>query len=152
MRSIAPLLFAITLALTPGSAALAAGSSSKPANPELAQAEKLVDSGDYTGAIPLLEKVLAADPENADALNYLGFSQRKLGDQDAALKNYEAALAIDPEHRGANEYLGELYLEMNQLDRAEERLAVLDKACFFGCEEYTELKESIETYKAKQGS
>jgi Flp pilus assembly protein TadD len=152
MRHLPPLFLACVLALTPLAAAQAAGSSSTPANPDLAQAEKLADSGDYAAAIPLLEKVLAADPKNADALNYLGYSQRKLGDRESALKNYEAALAVDPEHRGANEYLGELYLEMGDLAKAEERLAVLDKACFFGCEEYTELKESIESYKAKQGS
>jgi len=151
MRYIVPLVLAFALALTPDTSVLAAGSSSTPANPDLAQAQKLIDSDDYAGAIPLLEKVLAADPKNADALNNLGYSQRKLGDREMALKNYEAALAIDPEHLGANEYLGELYLEMDQLDKAEARLAVLDKACLFGCEEYSDLEESIEAYKAAHG-
>jgi len=31
-------------------------------------------------------------------------------------------------------------------------LAVLDKACFFGCEEYSELKAMIAAYQAKTGS
>ncbi len=42
------------------------------------------------------------------------------------------------------------YLETDQLAKAEERLKVLDKACFSGCEEYDELKEAIEKYKEKK--
>jgi hypothetical protein len=40
---------------------------------------------------------------------------------------------------------------MGQLDKAKERLKVLDGACFFGCEEYTDLKEAISAYEAKTG-
>ena len=68
-----------------------------------------------------------------------------------ALKHYKIALRLAPRHRGANEYLGELYLALGQLKKAEERLAVLDRACLFGCEEYTELKEAIAAYKARKG-
>jgi hypothetical protein len=46
--------------------------------------------------------------------------------------------------------LGDLYLETDQLAKAEERLKVLDKACFLGCEEYDDLKEVIEKYKEKK--
>jgi hypothetical protein len=34
-----------------------------------------------------------------------------------------------PKHLGANEYLGELYVELGQMDKAKERLAVLAAAC-----------------------
>jgi len=91
------------------------------------------------------------DPEDADVLNLLGYGYRKTGDFDQSRGYYLQALAIEPKHRGANEYLGELYLETGQLDKAEERLAVLDKACWIGCEEYTELKESIDKYKTDKG-
>src|SRR3546814_10871031 len=87
-----------------------------------------------------------------DALIYLGYSNRQLGNNDAALTHYQAALALEPSHRGANEYLGELYLMLGDVAKAEERLEVLDGACFFGCEEYTELKNAITAYKAKAGS
>ncbi len=110
---------------------------------------KLVDAGDYAGAIPLLQKSIAADPTNADAHNYLGFSHRKLGIVDVALTHYGKALELKPKHRGANEYLGELYLDLGQMDKAKERLAVLDGACFFGCEEYRELKAKIKAYQAQ---
>ena len=84
-------------------------------------------------------------------LNYLGFSHRKLGNYEEAERYYLRALEIEPEHRGANEYIGELYLETDRPELAEERLQVLDDACFFGCEEYDELKEAIEAYKAAKG-
>ncbi len=62
---------------------------------------------------------------------------------------YQKALAIKPDHRGANEYIGELYLETGKPAKARERLKVLDSACFFGCEEYDELKAAIAAYEAK---
>ena len=123
----------------------------KPGAEELAKARKKVKNEDYEAAIPLLEKALSKDPKNADALNYLGFSHRKLGHTDQALGYYQQALAIDPKHRGANEYLGELYLELRQLDKAEERLKVLSTACN-ACEEYVELKEKVEAFKNGQSS
>ena len=70
-------------------------------------------------------------------------------DYDSALKYYQAALKIEPEHLGANEYLGELYLQLGQVDKAEERLKVLDDECFFGCDEYDKLKEAIENWRAE---
>lgn len=118
-------------------------------NTDYAQATKLIQAGDFAAAVPLLKKVVAADPKNADAYNYLGYSERKQGHMDAAMAHYMKALSLKPEHRGANEYLGELYLQLGQLDKAKERLDVLDRACFFGCEEYRELKEKIKDYQAK---
>ena len=135
--------------------ALAAGSSTsqqatQPAkDPTFAAAEKAVKAGDSQGAIPLLERVVAANPRHADALNYLGFANRKLGRLDTALAFYQRALAVDPDHHGAHEYLGELYLQMKDLAKAEEHLKRLDELCFFGCEEYSDLKKAIEAYKAK---
>ena len=147
------LCLALALALAGGPAlAIGGGDSASKQNPDYAQAAKLVEAGDYADAIPLLQKTVAKDTKNADAYNLLGYSHRKLGDVETALANYGKALELDPEHRGANEYLGELYLELGRLDAARERLEVLDKACFFGCEEFSELKAKIATYQAKTGS
>jgi tetratricopeptide (TPR) repeat protein len=90
-------------------------------------------------------------PDDADVLNLLGYGYRKSGDVDQARGYYLQALAADPKHRGANEYIGELYLETGHLNKAEERLAVLDDDCWLGCEEYTDLKEAIAEYKVKKG-
>ena len=84
---------------------------------------------------PLLQKSIQEKGEYADALNLLGYSNRKLGDKAKAMTYYTKALNMEPNHLGANEYMGELYLEMNDLPKAEERLAVLKNACG-DCDEY----------------
>ena len=98
----------------------------------------------YEKAQKLLIKSNIKKPNNADTLNYLGFTTRKLGDFSNGEKYYLQGLAIDPNHKGINEYLGELYVATNRIDLAKERLDVL-KAC--NCEEYNELKEVIEGKK-----
>ena len=86
-------------------------------------------------------------PLQADTLNYLGFTTRKLGDYENGEKYYLLGLEINPNHIGINEYLGELYVATNRLDLAKERLKILESC---SCEEYTELKEIIEgTKKSK---
>ena len=152
MRSILTLALCLTLGAGQALAISGSGNSGSAQNPDYARAVKLFEGGDYAGAIPLLRKSVAADSGNADAYNLLGFSHRKLGDVEAALVHYGKALTLKPEHRGDNEYLGELYLELGQLDKARERLKVLDKACFFGCDEYRELKAKIKAYQAQAGS
>ena len=136
-------------------AALAAGGESGDAPKQdeyYLEAKKNIDAGNYKMAILLLEQSVAENPDNPDAWNYLGYSLRKSGRLEEAIVKYQTALTLDPRHRGANEYLGELYLELGDLDKARERLDVLDDACFFGCEEYTTLKNAIAAYEAKAGS
>jgi len=154
-RLISP--FALVLALAAGPAladsnAAESASKGKAVDPNYTRAQQMIDDGKYAGAIPLLEKIVAKDQKNANALNLLGYSNRQLGNNDVALGYYEAALELRPRHRGANEYMGELYLSLGELAKAEKRLEVLDGACFFGCPEYTKLKEAIAAYKAKAGS
>ena len=127
---------------TGGSDKAASGPSS-----DVKAAQKKIIETDYAGAIALLSKALEAKANDADALTLLGYSHRKLGDRETALAFYLKALAAEPDHRGANEYLGELYLEMGEVAKAEERLKVLDRACFFGCEEYTDLKNALKAAK-----
>ena len=156
--AITVVLLAMALVITPaaawaastGSSSSSSGSSASPSDYDTGK--KAADSGDYEAAIASLSKAVEADPTNADAYNLLGFSYRKLGDVDKAFEYYNAALEIKPDHIGANEYIGELYLELGDLANAEKHLAVLDDACFFGCEAYRELKEAVAEYKASQGS
>ncbi len=146
--------YVLALVLTVGlaSAALVAGSPSRSTSPQPSTydvAEKAVKAGDYNRAIPLLQKVLAKNPNHYDALNYLGFSHRQLGENDTALGYYKKVLAMKPDHRGANEYLGELYLKQRKLDLAKQQLAKLDKICTFGCSEFNDLKAAIKAYESK---
>ncbi len=152
-----PLLAVVlTLALVPP--AMAAGSSSTSRPPALPRAQpsdydlgvKAVQAGDYQRALALLQKVVQADPRNADAWNHIGFSHRKLQQFDPSLTAYQKALAINPDHRGANEYLGELYLKTGELEKARERLAKLQSICPGGCAEYDDLKKAIEAYQSAQ--
>ena len=101
----------------------------------------------YAKAQKLLLKSNKKKPLQADTLNYLGFTTRKLGDYEGGEKFYLQGLQIEPNHNGINEYLGELYVATNRMDMAKERLEVL-KTC--NCEEFDELKEIIEgTKKSK---
>ena len=94
----------------------------------------------YTKAQKLLLKSNEKKPLQADTLNYLGFTTRKLGDFEGGEKYYLQGLAINPSHVGINEYLGELYVATGRHNLAVERLEVL-KSC--NCEEYDQLKAII---------
>jgi Flp pilus assembly protein TadD len=109
----------------------------------LDDAEHKIAAGDYRGAIPILTVIVQKDPNNTDALNLMGFSLRKTGQADPALQYYNRALALQPKHLGANEYLGELYVELGQLNKAKERLAVLHAACG-NCQQAQDLSEAID--------
>jgi len=101
----------------------------------------------YEKAQKLLLKSNDKKPLQADTLNYLGFTTRKLGDYEGGEKFYLQGLQIEPNHNGINEYLGELYVATNRMGMAKERLEVL-RTC--NCEEYEELKEIIDgTKKSK---
>ena len=150
MRGTLILILALTVTGMTSSPVFADASSSP--DSRLAPFQKLIDDDKYEMAISELKKALGESPDDADLLNLLAYSQRKLVRFDEALVNYQKALEIEPEHRGANEYLGELYLQLGQLDDAQERLKVLDDACFFGCEEFDELEEEIKIYRSKNPS
>ena len=101
----------------------------------------------YSKAQKLLIESNKKKPLQADTLNYLGFTTRKLGDYEKGEAFYLQGLQIEPNHNGINEYLGELYVFTGRISLAKERLEVL-KNC--GCKEYTELKEIVEgTKKSK---
>ncbi len=76
----------------------------------------------------------------------MGFTARKLGYFEKGENFYLEGLALEPNHNGINEYLGELYVQTNQIDKANERLAVL-KNC--NCDEYNELELIIKNKGVK---
>ena len=140
-------------ALMIAGSAWAMGSDDDEAQPDpYKQAQSLIDDDKYQEAIPILQKLIKDKGAYADALNLLGYSYRKSGDAKTALDYYNQALSMEPKHLGANEYLGELYLQVGDLDSAEQQLQVLDDNCSFNCEEYDELKDKIVEYKKTHGS
>jgi Flp pilus assembly protein TadD len=109
-----------------------------------------IKSGNYEKAIQQLQN--SNQITSADWNNLMGYSLRQQNTPDliGAESFYQAALNIDSKHKGALEYYGMLRLIKNDLAGAEELLAKLDKICFFGCEEYSDLKDAIKKYKTKK--
>jgi Flp pilus assembly protein TadD len=125
------------------------GSSSEPA--AIDKAMEAIDDGRYRRAVRHLEKHLKKNRNDADALNLMGYSLRKLDRAGESETYYLRALKIEPEHLGANEYLGELYLETGRPELARQRLAVLEKACQGSCEEREELAEALRAFEDESG-
>lgn len=144
------LVLSAVFAMLVGPPVLAAdtGSSTVQADDPLAAARTQVAGRRWADAITELKRVNATT--NADWQNLMGYSLRKASppDLDGADRHYREALRIAPAHRGALEYSGELALMKGDLPLAEQRLTALDKACTFGCEEYTDLKQAVQRYKA----
>ncbi len=119
-------------------------------NADVAAGLAALEQERHDDALAAFRRATAADPMNADAWSGTGFALRKLGRFEAAFEAYGRALAIAPEHLGANEYLGELYLLTGRAGKAEERAAILRRACPEGCEELRELEEAIAAARAKE--
>jgi Flp pilus assembly protein TadD len=123
--------------------ALAADMSPAKDAPDLRHVRAEIKAHDYKAA---LTELRALEPQNPhpDVYNLMGYALRKSGDRSQAMIYYNKALALDPSHKGALEYQGELYVELGQLDKAQENLHKLGKLCWFGCEEEADLKAAID--------
>jgi cytochrome c-type biogenesis protein CcmH/NrfG len=134
--------------------ALAAGDpvASEPADPVLEKAAAATKRQDFASAAAMLKDAVAANPGNASYHNLYAYSLRKGANPDMNLvfKHYNEALRIDPKHRGAHEYIGEAYLMVGNVGKAKDHLGQLDKLCFFGCNEYTDLKKAIAEHETKK--
>ncbi|MGH8691581.1 MAG: tetratricopeptide repeat protein [Burkholderiales bacterium] len=123
-----------------------------PKDPVLEKVSAATARQDWAGAAGVLRDAVSANPDNAQYHNLYAYSLRKGANPDMNLvfKHYNEALRIDPKHRGAHEYIGEAYLMVNNVAKAKEHLVQLDKLCFFGCSEYTDLKKAIADYETKK--
>ena len=141
------MLFSASSVFSAGSDSDDSSSSADTLDVNYLNGKEQVANQDYQAAIRYLLKAVETDLENADVYNLLGYSHRNLEMNDKAFVYYEKALSLDPRHKGAHEYIGELYLKMKQPEKAKEHLAKLDNICFFGCEEFDELKGAIQGYE-----
>lgn len=114
---------------------------------EYATALRLIHHEKYGDAIPHLQSALMEKPHDADILNYLGFTERMVGNYNYSMAYYQKALTEDPDHKGAHEYLGELYLDLKDLPNAQAQLAILQKLCNGDCDEVAALTRSIAAYQ-----
>jgi tetratricopeptide (TPR) repeat protein len=107
----------------------------------------LAEGGDYDAAIALFR--LVRDPRDAEALNGLGYSHRKLGRLELGIAYYRRALALDPGYLRAREYLGEGYVAAGKVELARLELAEIGRRCGATCEEYVELAAAIAGAEAR---
>jgi tetratricopeptide (TPR) repeat protein len=117
-------------------------------NRDYAAGRRAVARKDWAAATESFRKAVAAEPNNADALNMLAYSYRWQGKLDEAFANYERALAINPNHRGALEYQGVAFVKTGQLAKAEANLARLEKISGRNGEEYRDLAKAIADARA----
>ena len=147
LRRSARLCWIAALSLPLVVAAADTAPAARPADDVLKTARAQIQAKQWPDALAELRRVNAT--ASADWQSLMGYMVRKgsTPDLDASERFYLAALTIDPRHRGALEYSGELYLMKGDLPRAEQQMATLDKACFFGCEELDDLKKAVARYK-----
>lgn len=138
------------LSLALAGAALAADTPTTPVEnariDDFAVGKKAMDAKNWAQAVSSFNKVVAQNPKNADAYNYLGYSNRWLGKYDEAFAAYNKALTLDPKHKGALEYSGIAYLKTGQKAQAEAQLAKLQAICA-SCEETADLAKAIAAAK-----
>jgi tetratricopeptide (TPR) repeat protein len=74
----------------------------------------------YAAALSKFTQAVKLDPNMHEAWNYVGYTNRKLGNYDAALAAYERALTLHPGYPEALEYRGEAFLALNRIADAQQ--------------------------------
>ena len=96
------------------------------------RAENYILEENYKKSLKVLKSLIKREDlgdHRANIYNLLGYSYRKISkpDLDKSYAAYMMALELDPSHIGAHEYLGELYLMLNEKNKAIEMLNKLEK-------------------------
>jgi tetratricopeptide (TPR) repeat protein len=73
----------------------------------------------YREALDQFQKAVKAKADMFQAWNYIGFTQRHLGDYESALTAYARALELNPTYEEAVEYRAEAYLGLNRIEDAK---------------------------------
>ena len=84
----------------------ASGANADPLAPLLAQAQAALDRNDFAAAIPLLQKIAEAKPNDALPHFELGFAYSGLKKNPEAIAEYRRAIALDPNLAPAQLNLG----------------------------------------------
>jgi tetratricopeptide (TPR) repeat protein len=87
-------------------------------------AQILEAKGDSAGAEASLRELLARDPKDATALNYLGYMFAERGARlDEAVELVQRALQIEPDNPSFLDSLGWAYFQQGKLDLADRPLS-----------------------------
>jgi tetratricopeptide (TPR) repeat protein len=74
----------------------------------------------YAAALVKFTEATGLDPTLHEAWNYVGYTNRRLGNYDDALAAYDKALSIKPGYPDALEYRGEAYLGLGRIPDAQQ--------------------------------
>jgi tetratricopeptide (TPR) repeat protein len=74
----------------------------------------------YGKALAAFTQAVGLDETLSEAWNYIGYTNRKLGNYDDALAAYGKALALKPGYADALEYRGEAYLALSRIADAQQ--------------------------------
>jgi tetratricopeptide (TPR) repeat protein len=74
----------------------------------------------YSSALTRFQQAAQTNPQMPEAWNYVGYTNRHLGNYDAALTAYEQALSLKPGYADALEYRGEAFLGLNRVGDAKQ--------------------------------
>ena len=74
----------------------------------------------YASSLTKFMQAAKLDPNMHEAWNYVGYTNRKLGNYDVALAAYERALALHSGYPEALEYRGEAFLALNRISDAQQ--------------------------------
>lgn len=119
--------------------------------PGYKNAKTLIDAERYAEGIAALEAL--NKPEDPRVLNWLGYSNRKLGNTDVAIQFYTQALTIAPDFTPAHEYLGEAYIQGHDMPKAKSQLATIEQLCGNQtCKEYRDLKRALDKAARTRGA
>ena len=138
------LILAVALASAPPARAVVGSDAPPPgSNANYDIGAEAVKAKDWDRAAFYLGLAAAAEPENPDVQNLLGYTFRHQRKFDLAFTHYGMALQLDPNHRGAHEYIGEAYVLTGNRAKAQEHLAALERICGRNCEEYQDLARAL---------
>jgi tetratricopeptide (TPR) repeat protein len=113
-----------------------------------ALADVYADAGRSTDAERMLRQVLAAEPANANALNYLGYMLAVRGEQlDEAIRLVRRALDAEPDNGAYLDSLGWAHFRRGDLDEAEKYLA----AAAAKLPENSEIQDHLGDLHARRG-
>jgi len=97
----------------------AAAAPPQQAGDPLAAVVQKVQGGDCAGALPDIEAVRAANPQNARAHYLAAYCLERTGDHEKALQAIDQTLQVQPEFAGGSLLRGRVLRAMNRADEAE---------------------------------
>jgi tetratricopeptide (TPR) repeat protein len=114
----------------------------------VALADVYADAGRPLDAERMLRQVVAAEPTNANALNYLGYMLAIRGEQlDEAIRLVRRALDVEPDNGAYLDSLGWAHFKRGDLDEAEKYLG----AAAAKLPENSEIQDHLGDLHARRG-